>query len=140
MVMQDQLRQNIVNIIKQKGISINGLEKTAGLRKNFVSSFLHDKSRNPRVDSIAKISVALGVSIDELIGEGSEHKNHDLTIARMDILLDTLNHLSTSLRDKKNNKLKLENICKATYEIYSFSLKKDSFDKEFADWFISSQL
>lgn len=138
--MQNQLRQNILSIIKQKGMSISRLEKDAGLHKNFISNFLHDKARNPRVDSIAKIAVALGVSIDSLIGAGYDHKDYGLAISRTDIFFEVLNYLSSALEGKKDGQLKFEKVFKAMHEIYTFSLKKDSFDKEFADWFINCQL
>lgn len=138
--MQSQLRQNILNILKKKGLAINKLEKDAGLHKNFISNFLYAKERNPRVDSVAKIATALGVGIDELIGKGDGDKDYDLAISRLDIFFTILNYLPNAMQGKKDDKLILEKIFKAIYEIYFFSLKKGSFDKEFADWFINCQL
>ena len=138
--MQYQLKENIVNIVKQKGMSIRKLEREAGLHKNFISNFLHDKSRNPGIDSIIKIASVLNVSIDELIGKELEHKIHDLAITRKDIFFDIVNYLLAAIQTRKNTTFKLEKFFNAVHEIYVFSLKKDSFDKEFADWFINSQL
>lgn len=138
--MQYQLKENIVNIVKQKGLSIRKLEREAGLHKNFISNFLHDKSRNPGIDSIIKIASVLNVSIDELIGKELEHKIHDLAITRKDIFFDIVNYLLATIQTRKNTSFKLEKFFNAVHEIYVFSLKKDSFDKEFADWFINSQL
>jgi hypothetical protein len=138
--MQYQLKENIVNIVKQKGLSIRKLEREAGLHKNFISNFLHDKSRNPGIDSIIKIASVLNVSIDELIGKELEHKIHDLAITRKDIFFDIVNYLLAAIQTRKNTTFKLEKFFNAVHEIYVFSLKKDSFDKEFADWFINSQL
>lgn len=138
--MQNQIRQNIINLAKQKGMPINQLERDAGLHKNFIANFLYVKSRYPRLDSIAKIAEVLQVGIDELVGRGGYNKTPDLVVARFDILTDVLSYMSTALKEKKNSQLKLEKILKAVHEIYAFSLKKDSFDKEFADWFINCQL
>ena len=138
--MQYQLKQNIVNIVKQKGLSIRKLERDAGLHKNFISNFLHDKSKNPGIDSIIKIASVLNVSIDELIGKELEHKIHDLAITRKDIFFDAVNYLLAAIQTRKNTTFKLEKFFNAVHEIYVFSLKKDTFDKEFADWFINCQL
>ena len=123
--MQYQLKENIVNIVKQKGLSIRKLEREAGLHKNFISNFLHDKSRNPGIDSIIKIASVLNVSIDELIGKELEHKIHDLAITRKDIFFDIVNYLLAAIQTRKNTTFKLEKFFNAVHEIYVFSLKKD---------------
>src|SRR3990170_7084578 len=135
--MQCQLKQNIVAIAKQKGLSIRKLERDAGLHTNFISNFLHDKSKNPGIESIIKIASVLGVSIDELISGESRNKTYDLVLTRKDIFLEAVNYLLKAYETKQNDKLKLEKFFSAIYEVYMFSLKKDSFDKEFADWFIN---
>lgn len=137
--MQDRLRQNIISIVKQKGISMSRLAEDAGLHKNFIPNFLYEKTRKPGLDPIAKIASALGVTIDELIGR-KNHKGYDSTITQMDIFLDVFNHMLSFLQSNKRKELNLEKISKAIYEVYEFSLKKGSFDKEFADWFTSFQL
>lgn len=138
--MQPQLKRNIVDIVKQKGISIRRLERDAGLHKNFISNFLHDKSKNPGIDSIIRIATVLDVSIDELIGKEAEHKIYDLTITRGDILSEVINYLLLVIQNKKNDTLKLEQFFDAVHEVYTFSLKKEAFDKDFADWFINCHL
>ncbi len=138
--MQNQLKQNIVAIVKQKGLSIRKVERDAGLHKNFINNFLYSKSNNPGIDSVIKIAEVLDVSIDKLIGKESEHKTYDLAITRKDILLEVVNYLSTVIQTKQTDKFKFEKFFNAVYEIYAFSLKKDAFDKEFADWFISGYL
>lgn len=138
--MQCLLKQNIVTIVKQKGLSIRKLERDAGLHKNFISNFLHDKSKNPGIDSIIRIAEVLNVSIDKLIGRESANKIHDLTVIRKDIFSDVVSYLVTAILAKREDQLKLEVFFNVVYEIYIFSLKKDIFDKEFADWFINNQL
>ena len=138
--MQHQLKQNIVSIAKKRGLSLRKLEREAGIHKNFISNFLHDKSKNPGIDSIIKIASVLNISIDELLGKELEHKTHDLAITRKDIFFDTVNYLLSAIQTMQSPTLKLEKFFNAVHEIYVFSLKKDSFDKEFADWFINCQL
>lgn len=138
--MQNHLKQNIVNIVKQKGLSIRKLERDAGLHKNYISNFLHNKSKNPGIDSIIKIAEVLDVTIDQLIGKESEQKIYNLVIARKELFFEVMDYLLISVRNKKNNDLALERFFHAIHEIYTFSLKKNGFDKEFADWYINCQL
>lgn len=136
--MQNQLKENISEAIKETGWSMRKLEQKAGLNRNFISNFLRNKSNNPGIESIAKIANLLNVSIDELIGKEPEYKSFDLTIEHRDIFLETINHLSTTIQDRKNSSFKLDDFIDALREIYTFSLKKNAFNKEFADWFITS--
>ena len=138
--MQAQLKQNIVSIVKQRGLSIHRLERDAGLHKNFIYNLLSDKSKNPGIDSVVKIAEVLNVSIDELIGREVESKIYDLAITRKDIFFDVMNYVLTATQAKQNNTLKLNKFFNAIHEIYTFSLKKDAFDKDFADWFINCHL
>jgi len=140
--MQAQLKQNIVDLVKQKGWSVSKLEKNAGLTKNYLSNLLRDKSRNPGIDAIAKIAAALQISIDELFGNESKHeyKIHDLVITRKDIFSEVINYLLTSIHAHKKKEIEFDRFVAALYEIYVFSLKEGMINKRFADWYISNQL
>lgn len=127
-------------MISQKGFSMQKLEREAGLHRNFISNLLQGKSKNPGIDSIIKIASALNVSIDKLIGKELAYKSYNLNINRKDIFFEVVNYLSNATPKKSNNILKLDDFFNAIHEIYRFSLKKNCFDKEFADWFIDSHL
>jgi transcriptional regulator with XRE-family HTH domain len=135
-----QLKDNILAAIRNKGLTVRSLETKAGLRQSFISNFLHDRSKNPGIDAITKIAETLGVTVDELLGKGLERKTYNVDIVRKDIFWDVVEHLLKAVKTKPNNRLTLEKFFDAVYEIYTFSLKDDKFDKEFANWFIKSRL
>ncbi len=139
-MVQHQLKQNIVGLVKQKGLSISWLEREAGLHKNFISNFLHNKSKNPGIDSIIKISNVLNVSIDELIGKKNDYQNYNTAITRKDIFFEAVEYLLKTFASKNSGPKKLEDFFNAVCEIYMYSIKKGSLDKEFANWFISCRL
>ena len=116
------------------------LERDAGLHKNFISNLLQDRSKNPGIDSIIRIATVLDVSIDKLVGKEPSYKIHNIDVDRKEIFVDVLNYLSTTVKNRESSTFKLDDFFSAVHEIYMFSLKKSCFDKEFADWFISSQL
>ncbi|MFA6420588.1 MAG: helix-turn-helix transcriptional regulator [archaeon] len=137
--MQVLLKQNLLRMTKEKGLSISKLERDAGLHKNFINNFLYDKSKNPGIESIIKIANVLDASIDELIGKEPEHQLYNLEITRKDIFLEVANYLLKFIQTEQNTKISLEQFFNAVSQIYAYSLKKDMFDKEFADWFINSK-
>ncbi len=135
-----QLKDNILTALRSEGLTVRSLEMKAGLSQSFISNFLHDRSKNPGIDAVIKIAEALGVTVDELLGRGFEHKTYDLDIARKDIFWEVVDHVLKATKARPNNRLNLEKLYDAMYEIYTFSLKDGKFDKEFADWFIKSRL
>ena len=138
--MQAQLKENIIKIAEDKGWSISKLEKYAGLNKNYINNFLTDKSKNPGIESIVKIANTLNISVDELLGKEPLQKIYDLEITRKDIFAEVTNFLVTTIQSKQKTKIKLDQYFRAVYHIYTYSLNKNSFDEEFASWFINTKL
>ena len=60
---------SIVKRCKAKGISIMQLEKSCGLGNGTVAGW---KNCSPRVDLLIRVANFFGITIDELIREGSE--------------------------------------------------------------------
>ena len=59
--------KNIKRLRQEKGISQDKLSKLADISLNTVVKIELDESPNPTLETIQKISMALGVSIDDLI-------------------------------------------------------------------------
>ena len=132
------LKQNIAIIAKQKGFSVSRLEREAGLARNFINNLINSKEeRSPNIDSIIKIAETLNVSIYNLIGKEPEHKDYNLPITHKEIFADVVNYLAKMVTSEANNSYTLEIFFKTVYEIYSYSVEKKCFDKDFADWFIT---
>src|ERR1044071_10317590 len=55
--------------IHAKGISINALEKQAGLRRGAIQNIIYGRSRNPGIEILRTIAQVLECSVSELIGE-----------------------------------------------------------------------
>lgn len=138
--MQAQLKQNILKATKEKGWSLRKLERDAGLHKNFINNFLYNRSKNPGIDSIIKIANALNASIDELIGRESKYAPYGLEINNKEMLSKVTNYLLQAIQNQQNIKIQWEQFFHAIHQIYNYSLKKNTFDQDFADWFVSSQL
>ena len=64
------LYERIKKVAKEKGYSINRLEKDAGFPRSYIGKF---KTITPSIDKIQKIAEILGVSVDYLMN-GEEPK------------------------------------------------------------------
>lgn len=61
--------QRVKAIADQKGMTINAVEKAAGLSNGTIGKWQKTKSRTGRLTSVRAIANVLGVSVDELIKE-----------------------------------------------------------------------
>jgi transcriptional regulator with XRE-family HTH domain len=63
--------RNVVYFAKKKQLSITKLEELAGLKNGTIGKWNPEKEKpaNPSLDSLAKLSKALGVSINRLLKE-----------------------------------------------------------------------
>ena len=73
--------KNIQKVSKELGMSISDLAKQASMPERTVRSIVSDEIKNPTVQSIKKIIIALGVSADMILFDDEElGENGDLKI------------------------------------------------------------
>jgi len=63
------LYKKIVKLCSEKGISIYFLEKTLGLGNGTIKGW---ENTNPRVDLLKKVCDFFGITLDEIVQEGSD--------------------------------------------------------------------
>lgn len=133
------LSQNLRTIMKRKSISINALERTAGVKPGSVQNILYGRSKNPGIETLIAIANALSASLEELRGVASPISESDvewdknLYTEAAHVVCQTMNHESfaTTKRDF------LECVDKV-YE-YSKKSKKDHIDQTFAKWLLQEK-
>lgn len=69
MKLGEAIAQRILDLCKQRGISINKLASLAGLTQSTVDSILKGKSKSPRLVTLIKISDGLGITIGEFLDD-----------------------------------------------------------------------
>lgn len=65
------LDQNLANLRKQKGLTLDALAEQSGVSRATISA-LENGSGNPRIDTIWNLANALGVEFGELVSGGSD--------------------------------------------------------------------
>lgn len=59
---------NVVELVAKKNISIQRLEKDAGLANGTIGKW-KNRGSNPQIQSLQKVAAALGVTVNRLIRE-----------------------------------------------------------------------
>lgn len=143
--MSSELALRIRHLLDYQNLSIQGLEKKAGLKVNAVRNILSGNSRRPNAELLLSISKVLGCSIEELLGEERPLKNleafSEKDYSNYQLVLECLTFIVT-FYERENLKLSDLVLLKMTRELYEFSQKNNHslFDKDFAQWFLSREL
>ena len=62
------LRTNIEKLCKERGISINAMAESIGVRQSTISGIMIGRSNNPTIQVLTKIANFFGITLDALIG------------------------------------------------------------------------
>lgn len=83
--MRSAITGNVQRLIKSKGWTLYRLSKVSGVSMNSVYN-LGNRAKGPATNTIVKIAVALGTSVDELLKEpdGEEVPHDDSRFNRSD--------------------------------------------------------
>lgn len=59
--------RRIRELCRKRKISINRLADMSGVRQSTLANIMHGESRNPRIGTLHKIALALGMTVAELL-------------------------------------------------------------------------
>ncbi len=74
-----EISARILELCALKGLTINKLADRSGLTQSTVDSIVSRKSRNPQINTIAKICEGFEISLSEFFAFDSAHAAPDLT-------------------------------------------------------------
>lgn len=57
----------IKQLCKSKGITINKLATLSGLKQSTIDNIIHGASKNPKIRTLHKISIAFGLTLSEFL-------------------------------------------------------------------------
>lgn len=131
----------------EKGVSINRLEKEAGLRPGSVYNILSGRSKNPGFLIVQSIASALDCSVSEFI-EADYTLNDKQQVAKgnrpswnNDLYFDCMTCLMQMVKDKKII-LPREKFIELADEVYFYSTRAGLLnpDKIFIDWILDKMV
>lgn len=87
--MHEALRENLRAQMRRNGLSQRGLSRLAALDETAVKQILSGRSRSPRLETVARLALALNTPIADLIGERSVDASTFSAVSRVfDLLRD----------------------------------------------------
>lgn len=140
--MNKALAIEIQKKIDNQRLSVNALEKEAGLKPQAIRNILLGKSKNPGAETLLAISKVLNCSVSELLGEISIYKEEDTyykdeKFENLDLLLEAASHTIKECSKYKEN-IKTRDLFDLIYDVYRYSYNNNNqnFDEKFANWMI----
>ena len=138
-----QIAQNLKRIMEEKRVSINALERRAGVKPSAVQNIVYGRSKSPGINTIRAIAQALECSIAELIGSEASPSIENPSITRqwdIDLYVASLNTVFNLSKDR-NSTLSSNDLFFCTEEIYRYSLAADKKqpDQDFAKWILDKR-
>lgn len=137
----ETLKDNLKKLLEAQDIKVAPFSSKIGLSRETIAQILLGKSKNPGVYTVAKIANALGISVDELIGDKTINirQSKDVTVINFE-LLDQIRIYITDSAKKRSSKISMDAIFAGIKETYKFSVSTNQLNKEFADWYIEKYL
>ncbi len=133
------IAKNLRAIMQKKGISINALERMAGVKPGSVQNILYGRSKNPGIETLMAIANALGIALDELhegsisFSGASISWDINLYTKSAEAVRDILHSESRALSKREF----LE--CVDKIHEYSRASLKDKVDYTFAKWLLQEK-
>jgi transcriptional regulator with XRE-family HTH domain len=91
--MKANLHANITRLMMERGWSMAELSKRANAGSTGVFDIINGRSRSPKLETVAKIAMALNVSVVDLLSDEPRSKYHAE-------ILDVFDHMSSADRDR----------------------------------------
>jgi transcriptional regulator with XRE-family HTH domain len=152
--LNDKLKEKL----SETGLSVNALEKRAGLKRSAVQNILHGKSKKPSAEILYAISKVLGCSVHDLLAHPTTDTSPpvvhalseiDLTLKDdiqkegiqtfdLDLYNNAVNYANSLF---KENKIELNatdtlNFIQEIYQ-YAFNSNRKEIDQTFSRWLLN---
>lgn len=147
MIKLDKLNQ----YVEERGHgSLSQLSTKLGISKQALRSLINGETKNPSIDTVAKIAEILNCSIEELIGKSSKLPHlpslHSInTNYEKELFFNVVSYIENFISEKfkgENSNLKLGVIIDTIDAVYDYSYRKNPriLDTQFADWYCQTYL
>ena len=130
----ETLKKNISRILHERGWKLQDLERKAGTNRN-IHNIFRNKSNNPSIDLLQKISKTLNVDYKELL-EDQSNTNY---INNYKLLLEACQKVIFEVQQLPQDiKISYEAILLLILEVYSYAeqFSSSSIDPQFVKWSI----
>ena len=142
--MSSKLTLKLKGLIEEQSLSIQGLEKKAGLKIHAVRNILTGQTKRPSAETLLAVSRVLNCSIGELLDEETPAKKNHPNVTEFENLDLLMKVLIFIVSYYKNHSEPLTNqvLFQVADQIYSYSFKnnKGLLDERFAQWLLDREI
>lgn len=136
-------KNKINNYLQFNSLSIRNLEKQAGLTRDAIFNILHNRSKNPTIDTLVKIAKTINCTIEELINfdpidlPKQQDNDVDTSVSYNSLLFANVVSFVDAKLDKDS--ITLQDFLRIISSIYRYSHQNNnkSLDSSFGDWIIA---
>ena len=102
----EALQSTIADLCTEKGITINKLAFLSGLTQSTIDSIMKGKSRNPKIETLRKISIGFNMEYDEFIAylRSAEEENNPTELSNDKFTHETGIFMAKRLRKLRKQK------------------------------------
>lgn len=138
--------------MKAHNLSVQGLEKKAGLNVHAVRNILKNRIKNPRAETLQAIAEALGCTILDLMNispsasesylKSEKQKDASLSNIINNDLIKSCGIVVCDILIKNNYSVTVGEYIDILRDVYTYSLKNSSKDADetFAEWIIENNI
>lgn len=142
----DYLREKILKILNEKGISISKVEKLSCIGKSSLRHFIIGKTKQPSIETLHALSRTLQIDISELISD-EPSKAHSIPSEFYDaiwsdkVFIKIAETLSKSLKKQKIS-IKNSEAMTILQDVYCYCMSKggENIEENFNEWFFKRTL
>jgi transcriptional regulator with XRE-family HTH domain len=134
------LQENIIRYLGEQDISPEYLDKKANLSPGTVRNILSGRSRDPRGETLTKLSLAINISMEALLGATIYHNGQEENSYDPD-LDDHINKLVNEYIRENKLKISDEKARKHKKALYQYTkITKLEVDKAVVNWYLGLSL
>ena len=134
------IKKNVRKHVRENNLSVSSLESKAGIKRSSLQSILDDRTKNPGLDIITKLSETLRCSIDDLISNDINYNNLDTSnpekFVSKELVSEAIKYVLGFLSQLEKEEIHIDKLLYAIKEIcdYSIEQKINSIDVQFSLW------
>ena len=122
-----------------EGFRCSDLSRKTNIPHDTILQILKGNTKNPGINTVAKIAKALNSSIDELVGNIPKNPLYNVKIEDTNLFIEIVSFITEEIK-KDVYVFDSSDFFKTVLSIYSYSIEQKKIDAKFASWCIKTYL
>ena len=135
------LKDNIARKMREQGegFRCSDLSRRTNIHHDTLLQILKGNTKNPNVQTIAKVAQALNSSIDELMGLPPKDFSYNTKIDNISLFYESVSFVLKKIKSCSGD-VYFAGFLKSVFDIYYYSKEQGQIDVKFAEWCVDTHL